>query len=151
MTKVSTARTDLFSKLSSDSAKYCEANDCAVKAIAIVCGVSYEEAYKTCKALGRKDRRGTHTHIIEKAVKYFGKKYETVDSKARFFTPMRVLFNWTPTRMTVNQITKFNTLWQNGTFLVYTKSHVFAVKDGEAHDWMRTNARTRIECVVEVK
>ena len=43
-----------------------ETNDCGVVAVQHCFGVSYDEAYKRLKALGRKDRRGTKLEMLEK-------------------------------------------------------------------------------------
>ena len=126
-----------------------EANDCSIKAVAIVCGVTYEQAKAALAAAGRKDRKGAYTHQIHAAVAALGKKVERAniqDIIAQYPKGHRdVLKN-----ITTHHPARFNKVWSNGkSYLAYNGSHVTAIVDGTNHDWTVGCAR-RIYALYEV-
>src|SRR6185369_10199031 len=66
-----------------------ETNDCAVRALALACKMSYDEAHERLKKQGRKDRRGTRflkTILRSKIPDY---DIEVVDFKSTVFKFMQ--------------------------------------------------------------
>ncbi len=124
-----------FDELQAQSVFFNENNDCAVKAVAVVCGVSYLDALLALKKLGRKHRCGTYREQTLGAVKSFG------------FTPKRDLNfvsdridelharNYVVKNLTTRQLTMFPSLVGEGTWLIFTNGHVSAIKDGIVHCW----------------
>lgn len=144
MAKIKTTRTTQeYNNLASASYSLHEANDCAVKAVAAVCGVTYEEAHATLKSFGRKDRKGTRVVLIDRAIKHFGKKLERVPAShfiSRYPKGHRdVLVN-----VTSHHPERFNKVWKDGeSYLMYVSggSHVLAIVDGVNHDWTKGSAK----------
>jgi hypothetical protein len=103
-----------------------ENNDCAVKAIAIVANASYEEAHAALAAQGRKNGRGSNLPQIMAALKSLGvfvHGYKGI--KDHGGVAMR--------RLPMSRV-KYH-LPSEGRFLVLTRNHIVAVKDGEVLDW----------------
>lgn len=100
-----------------------EKNDCTVVALAHMCDISYEKAYKYLELHGRKKEKGM---FFERFISKMGYK----------------LFNKKLIKMP-----KFNTLNQfleanlNGNYLVMVRGHVFVVKDGKIFDTHIKNYR----------
>ena len=129
-----TPRTEQFNALCNSTAAYGEKNDCSVKAVALVCGVSYDEAHAAMAAQGRKKGRGAQTSSIELAVIALGKKIEVVNPKhiiAQYPGVHKNLQN-----VTTHHPARFPDAWKNGgTYLAYIRGHVLAIVDGVVHDW----------------
>lgn len=114
-----------------------EKNDCAVKAVAVVCNVAYDEAWTALNKLGRKTGKGTPREMTRKAIEDFGFKIELVDLesvKATYPKPHSGLKN-----ITTHHHERFPEAWGterklNNT-LLFSKGHVSAFKDGVLHDW----------------
>ena len=105
----------------SKSEEYNEENDCAVRAISIAANISYEKAHELCAKHGRKNREGTLMSIIWRVLNELG-----FDRGS----------NTSPDKLTVNQLGKLMALdLFKDTYLVYTKDHVFTVRDQKIHDW----------------
>ncbi len=128
-------RPEQYNALAMASREMRETNDCAVKAVATVCGVSYEVAHATLEKFGRKNGKGAHTYQIHDAVEFLGKSTRGV--AIQYFIQKYpkghrdVLKN-----VTTHHMARFNNVWADGkTYLVYTKGHVLAVVNGVNHDW----------------
>ena len=63
---------DSYKQVSVASCKAKETKDCAVKALAITCGVSYNAAHAALKQIGRKDRGSTRNWMMPRAAKLLG-------------------------------------------------------------------------------
>jgi hypothetical protein len=112
-------------QLAAKSKSFKEENDCAVKAVAIVCNATYEEAHATLKRLGRRDGRGTPMDVIMAAVKALG---------------CHVTYNGKHDHRGVNCGRRtINSLrlpeGGKGRWLVLTRNHILAVVDGKVMDW----------------
>lgn len=107
-----------FAQVSTESRKFNEKSDCAVKAVAIACSVDYAKAHALLKKLGRQNRRGTMTHTTLKAIHELGFKAvpQPLDRLPR----------------TVKTIAP---ALKGGTYLVKTRGHILAVVDGQTEDW----------------
>lgn len=112
----------LPTKLLKDRSKYLnraglnDFNDCSVKALAIVCGVSYGEAYEALRKKGRKTNSGVYISQIIFAARELGFKLERIR-------------NWK------GKTTKTLDLPRTGRFLVGTVDHVLAVQFGLVKDY----------------
>ena len=112
-------------QLAAKSKSMGEKNDCAVKAVAIVCNASYEEAHATLKRLGRRDGKGTPMDVIMAAVKALGCHVNYGDKRDHRGVNCG--------RRTINRLR----LPQGGKgrWLVLTRNHILAVVDGKVMDW----------------
>lgn len=102
-----------------------DTNACTVVSVAIVGGISYEQAYQICFNHGRKHGRGMPIPQHLDAIAEVG--YDAIPVTLR---PNRHL---TPT--TVGRF------YRKGTYLAYTASHVLVVRDGVVHDWTNLSKR----------
>lgn len=124
--------TKLFNDLCNASAGVGEKNDCSVKAIAAVTGISYEEAIALAAKFGRKARHGMQTPAINEAIISIGFKVTKVDPKT---------FISRYNRKNIKNVSTFHPerfpeVWKDGkTYLFYVKGHVAAIIDGVNHDW----------------
>ena len=131
--------TEVFSRMHEESRAKGEKNDCAVKAVAVVCGVSYEEAHAVLKAKGRKEGQGTAIVTIREAVKAFGKTPrswghgEVQDMISRYPGVHKNL-----KKITTHHPVRFKKVWSEeitDPVLIFTNNHVAAYRDGQLHDW----------------
>ena len=76
------AKTDRFNAIDAETAAFNENNDCAVKAVALVCDVTYADAHAKLKELGREDGEPTTREATEAALNAFGFKLIEVDPAA---------------------------------------------------------------------
>ena len=114
-----------------------EKNDCAVRALAVAAGHSYEEAHRALKLHGRVDRRGTYNQTMERAAGMLGLRLVEElpgGSHPDFHMPARH-------HMTLAQFVR---VYRSGRYVVRVNRHFIAVVDGVVHDWAwKTSARTR--------
>jgi hypothetical protein len=131
-----------------------EFNDCGVKAVALVCNVSYGEAHAKLRELGRQSRKGTPWSMIRQAINFFGYEIKVWD-----FTDHRALINSYPGRAVyLQQITthhprRYPKVWaekmKGKRLLLGVHKHVAAYVDGELHDWT-VNSVKRVWLVWEI-
>jgi len=136
----SRTRTAKFESLELMARSMGETNDCSVKAVALACNVRYEDAHRALARQGRKNRRGSSTSAILRAIKSLG------------FTA-----HWIPDQHFINQYPKshqilkgctthhperFNKVWADGeTYVMFTSCHVLTIVDGVNHDWTKGRAK----------
>lgn len=122
-----------FKDMQAAAYKMKETRDCAVKAVAFSCDISYEEAHAALKAAGRKNNKGTPNHLTRKVLKQQGFKTEKYEHRAK-------------TVRTLARELRF----VRGTFLVWTRGHILCIKDGKVMDWTkgRLHRITSVERVV---
>jgi hypothetical protein len=94
-----------------------EAADCAVRAIAVCCDISYEEAHKLATKHGRKPGTGTDWSIIVKTINELGYALIWVNTPCR---TIRVLERDLP---------------KTGSFLISVRGHVLGYHNGQSVDW----------------
>lgn len=103
-----------------------EHNDCSVIAVAIAFRMTYKEAHTIMAAFGRRNRHRFHTRNILPIAENFGFTVEPVNNliqkSGAQYTPKTI----------GNRLKK-------GYYLTFIRGHVFAVVNGEVHDW--TNGR----------
>lgn len=126
-----------YEDLQSASKSMHETNDCGVKALAVVAGLSYEEAHAKLARNGRTPRKGTPDVITRKVLSALGYKTEPVIVKAK-------------TVRTLGRELKY----RQGAYLVWTSNnrHILAIRDGKVCDWTkgRLHRIHRVEKVVRV-
>lgn len=129
-------------------------NDCAVKAVAIVCDVPYKLVHERLTALGRKKGRGTKRTTTESLVKSLGfeiRKWtfkERLDMVKSYPSPhCRVLHN-----ITIHHPRRFPAAWANvhPNLLLFSRGHVSALKNGQLIDWAVNKAK-RVYEVWEIR
>lgn len=109
-----------FKRMQDAAYKLNETRDCAVKATAFACEISYEETHAALKAVGRKHRKGTPNHLTRKVIKKHGLKTEKYEHRAK-------------TVRTLARELRF----VRGTFLVWTHGHILCIKNGKVMDWTK--------------
>jgi len=128
--------TKLYQKITKESAKLNEHNDCAVKAIAIVCNIKYKDAWNLAKKFGRRYRGRTNA---------LNTTYPAIKSKG--FTCSFVENHKMNKAKTIKSLKPL--LPSRGVFLVFVKGHVLAVRGGEIHDWTENRCH-RIRLIMRV-
>ena len=115
------------------SESFNEYSDCSVKAVAIVCGVSYGKAHKAMADQGRVNRKCAYEYQIHGAIRSFGKTLKITD------------------RFTAKTLTSLDKqLPSRGIFLVGVRGHIVACRAGEVKDWTE-GRRHRILSVYAIK
>lgn len=135
------AKSETYMALNKRSDELKEENDCAVKTLAVVAGISYDAARDMLAAKGRKARRGTIRIDLYDSVKELGFTSERIspqDFIKLYPSPhCKVLKS-----VTTHHMDRFPAAWRDGhTYIVHTKGHVLAVVDGKNHDWTRGSAK----------
>ena len=137
-----------FEDLYSASRSLNESNDCTVKAVALVCGVTYQEAHAEMKRRGRKDRRGAFAWQYKAAVEHFGKRIIT--RTANEFISQYPGIHKTLSHVTSHHPRRFPGVFsKDKVYLLRSRSHVLAVIGGEVKDWS-INKSLRIIDIWEV-
>jgi hypothetical protein len=141
------ATKERFNELFKESKSNGEKNDCAVRAAALVCNISYSEAHALLKKHGRKDRDGTYPAITRSAIKSTGIKL--VEVERDFFISQYPKFG--STSVTTKHPKVYPDVWKNGKmYLCHTSSHVLVINDGVTCDWSE-NRNLRIKKIFEVQ
>ena len=121
-----------------------EANDCTVKAIALACGVEYEEAHTALKTFGRKHGCGTSISIMKKTARMLGFEMKYIDQD--LFIQQYPGCHKNLKSVTTHHPERFNKVWKDGhNYILSCTSHVAAVIDGENCDWTKGRAK---RCIV---
>jgi len=147
--KTTLSRSPAESELNRWASDFSEHRDCAVRAVAVVTGVSYAEAHAALTAAGRAPRRGTYTPTIRSALAALGFEAELqnlqriIDSYPGAHAQLR--------NVTTHHPERFSKVWRDGrAYLLFTNEHVAGCVDGHVHDWTRGRA-CRVTMVWEVK
>lgn len=112
-----------YTSLQKESNRFGERNDCTVKAYAVVANVSYEEARKEMAKEGRVFRKGlksdfyAYNNRMLRRLRANGFEVEFVGCKSK-------------TVRTLGRNIK-----SKDSFLIFTKGHVLAAKEGKIIDW----------------
>lgn len=128
-----------FDDLEKVAANYREYNDCAVKAIAAACAVSYGKAHRALAKLGREHRRGTSIAQMNLAINALtGSTGWASDT-----------FKGPDIGLTLNRFRKAN---PTGSYIICSRGHAMAVVNGELIDWTADTAgRRKVTNVWRVK
>ena len=127
---------ELYKELASRSERWEETNDCTVKAWAVVAGLSYEDAHDDLKSRGRRFRRGVHMRSLLGTL-----------LRMRNLGAVDVTVKWR--KKGVKTVTTAANLDPKGSFLVFVRQHVLAVKGGEIHDWTE-GRRHRVNQIFQI-
>ncbi len=112
-----------------------ENNYCAVIAVAVAADVSYGKARSYLFKEGRKDGKGTQPVWTYRALEKLG--YTTAEYSGKYPKTLATAARVLPKR---------------GTFLIHTRGHISAVKDGVLQDWAAsTGSRKRVLDICEIK
>jgi hypothetical protein len=143
------AKPELFEALYEMSRKMKETNDCSVVAIAVLCGVTYQEAHAAMKAQGRKDRQGAYDFQIIRAARSFGKSIQRVEVQS-------IIDQFPGNHKTLKSMTtyhpiRFRKVFESmvGSYMVFTSCHVCSLVDGKIIDWSNDKA-LRVTSMFEV-
>ncbi len=127
-----------------------ENNDCSVKAIAILTGLSYSTVHAAFQAAGRKSRAVTAQYITNQAVQSLGYKLVSLGNmsfrgcgRPKWVQDIMSRYpKWyRPERLTTYQIKKFPQAWAHlPPLLIHVDSHHAAFKDGVVQDWSATKS-----------
>lgn len=129
-----------FLSISKESSLYREKSDCAVKAVAVACDVSYGKAHRVLKELGRKNRQGTYFHMTKAACEKLGFKLISRDPREFIFKYPKA--HHVLKSVTTNHPDRFPNTWRDGkTYLFRVNGHILAVKNGVNCDWSRGRAK----------
>ena len=108
-----------MSRVSNASLAMEERNDCALVAVALATGESYETVHRMMQVRGRRKRCRTFGQIWKPVVEDLG--FELIDVRSWFDgKTARTLLPELPSK---------------GTFLVRVTGHIFGVRDGQYNDW----------------
>ena len=141
------ATLELYEDLDKGSTSFNEQNDCSVKAVALICNISYSDAHALLKKFGRKDRDGTRRTITRDAIESMGIKLVRV--KRDFFISQYP--KYTSTTVTTKHPKTFPDVWKNGKmYLCHTVDHDLVINDGVTCDWSH-NRHLRIKTIFEVQ
>ena len=126
-----------YSDVCRDSNKTYENNDCAVKAIAMTCRMSYDAAHTACKENGRPNRKGMYTHAILKTAEKAGFRVEKVEDEGGDWyecglTKYKKRVTGHGGSFTPGNMGRF---FKEGHYLCFVKGHVFPLINGEVYDW----------------
>lgn len=127
--------------------------DCAVKAVALACNVSYEVAHSHLKQCGRQDNKGTPTEIIWAACRALGYNVQ----RWSFAQNQTMIRSYPGVHSRLQSITthhprRFRAAWaqhDHKTLMFLTPRHIACFKGGVVHDWSVNNA-LRVDGVFEV-
>jgi hypothetical protein len=124
--------------MSSAAGEHRGRRDCAVVALQLATGKTYEECHAALGARGRKTNRGTHTSTLVSAGHDLG------------FVVSRLYLKRTdgPKRYTMKTIG--DALKPTAKYIIFMHDHFAAFVDGEVRDWSAGSNR-RVKWVYEVR
>lgn len=123
-------RSTEYSTISASTKRNNEDNDCSVKALALLTGLEYEQALTVLTMVGREPKKGVSTIQIIEALESCDLVLENVSSH-HFINRYPTAHRNALKSVTTHHPERFNKVWKDGNnYLVFTKDHVLAVKDG---------------------
>lgn len=126
---------DVYAKLQEDSKSIGEKNDCAVKAVSVVAGISYKQAHSLLEQEGRKFGKGTSNNHTSTVLKKLG-------------------FNLIPFKSPYKGLRSFKrNVWTNKAMLIWVSSgrHIVGVNDGKICDWTDNRCHRISRCCYVLK
>ena len=122
-----------------------ETNDCAVTAVALVLGVSYEVVHEAMEIAGRAYREGTPRHITEKVIKNLG------FSIRRQYSAEQLGLEVGQRRPRTSDAAKNPASWEHlPNLLIFVPQHAVAFVNGKMEDWTK-DRMAPIECAWEIE
>jgi len=111
-----------------------ETDDCAVKAMSLVTGKSYEHCHARLNAFGRNNGQGTFIPHLKAGLEKEGfaiTQVEPHEFVKKYPRPHNKL-GWVTSR----HMKRFHSVWRDGhPYLLFFPGHVAAVTNGVNHDW----------------
>ena len=99
-----------------------DTNFCSLVATCVATGKPFSKVYRAYRDAGRLAGRGTNVYHQTKVLLGFGKKLEIDGHKTRAYKTLTSVANDCHT-------------WGEGTYWIYVRGHVAAVRDGILEDW----------------
>lgn len=129
-----------------------ERNDCAVRALAIACDVSYDEAHSACAAAGRKWRSGIRLDQIIAAGRKLGFEIRLFNDKEASDFADALNSNRVPVgSITLRHPAKYPGVWKDGrSYILSTARHVAPCVNGAVIDEFANTKRRVLEILVAV-
>lgn len=136
-----TSYTTAFQQIASTALAHGEKNDCSVKAATILCDISYDHSLAVFELCGRKPRSATPYHVTMAAYDHLGYKLIPI--------PLRPIIDSYPSphntmkNVTTHQPRRFEEQWEpysKGGYLMHTRNHVLAMRNGLVHCWSINSA-----------
>ncbi len=115
--------TDKYTDVYAEASRLRDTNCCALIAVAVLTGKSYEDVYDLFRAKGRRRGKGTYGYITRSVLRDLGYTLERLKRLPK----------------TVNQCEA--KLSKRGRFLIHTSRHALAMKNGKVHDHSRGSRR----------
>lgn len=127
--------TELYKSFQTEAAKLGENNDCTVRAVAAVTGVSYATAHEAMARAGRKNRQGAHISQQHRALRELG--FTVIEHRASTVIQTRYPNGGKGySSITTHHPARLQQVWKDGKrYMFHTRGHVLAVIDGQNHDW----------------
>ena len=116
-----------YSKTCLQARTFNEENDCSVKAIAIVSGLSYSECHSLYRKHGRKNKKGTPIYITHKVLEDLGCSIDYIKPKKE-----------NGSKYTLRTIGK---AYPKGDYIIITNNHMVALCDGVIEDWASNSCK----------
>jgi hypothetical protein len=124
--------TNLYRELQKTSSSMNEYNDCAVKAMAVATGESYEDCHAAFELGGRKYRDGTWPHSYKIAADLLG--YELTQVWRKHTDPEHLeKFPWVPECKT--PISTERNIPHDVKCIMVVDGHAIGVRGAKVHDW----------------
>jgi hypothetical protein len=128
-------QTRKYLELDAESRARDEQGDCTVKAIAILCEVSYAEAHAACEKRGRKPNCGMSYDKWSQVFTDLGYELKPVNRREFMDTNYPGAYKRCK-NITTHHPERFPAAWADGNkYLFWSTRHVTAVVDGVNHDW----------------
>lgn len=138
-----------YKQIRLDGSTFEEARDCSVIAIAVVCGITYQQAREVCAQHGRKPKEGMTAHAILQAVRYLGFNATRIDLE-EFKSRLPEGHRRALKNLTTYHPRRFPGLFpKDKAYLAFSYAHVTAISGGEAKDWAAGRSK-RITSIYEV-
>lgn len=119
--------------------------DCTVRALALTCDLTYEEAHAHAERCGRKKNRGFHPAQLFPYRRIAGHHFHKKRQKVNGAELVNVEY---PTGLTIAQFLDRN---RKGRFIISTRCHAMAVIDGAIHDLWQMRESTKLCKVMTLK
>lgn len=147
-----TAYSPEFVKLQTSATERNEHRDCTVKAVALVCGVSYEIAHAALAAQGRQNRHGCYRPQQQRAIEALGFKVRKWSFQEYYDMLRSYPTEYVYTHITTHHMRRWRKNWEgcHPNMLLFTRGHVAALKNGEVIDWS-INKSLRVQEIWEVE
>jgi hypothetical protein len=115
-----------------------EKRDCAVVAVALMVGITYDEAHDALKAAGRKDRAGTPMPCIAHGMRLLG--HPILNAPHLGIIKSYPGIHSTLKNVTTHHFRRFENVWRDAPdFMILSRNHILAVIGGKVQDWSVNN------------